>query len=494
MTSISSPNPRPTHALRSTRPSTTASTGVDPLAILDAFIGEHGHASVPQHYVTADGFALGARVKQWRRAHKKRAGQTTTAFESELEARKGWLWEASKANRAVTPDGRIHPASDDMFAERVRALRLFSHEHGHTFVPQSTVTVTGVELGLWVRAQRFAYRRSLSDPHRNISDQRVATLEAVPNWTWEGRAGDAQWLERFAELRDYADTHGTSLAPGAHKNKAGLSFGKWASSQRVARKAGTLTDDQIASLESLPGWVWDASFVNNTFDARIAELRAHAAENTPGTPYPVVLERWAGRRRSENARQTLRAERTAVLNTVPGWTWDGKAPLLTTPSPQRVRRTTKRRNVSKPMSDLMRNNLDRLDGFIAAHGHGRVPHQHVEPDGMRLGLVVKNLQDRRDTLHPDVRAHLDALRGWTWSKPAMWDLNEALEALDEYVAATGTAHVPRAFVTPTGVALGIRVHTWRRQHHDGTISQAVAAELASKPGWSWGAKSHTLAA
>ncbi|MGW8431693.1 helicase associated domain-containing protein [Curtobacterium citreum] len=469
------------------------------LALLDAFVDEHGHASVPQKYVTTDGVALGHVVQSWRLRFNK--GRLPQDHAEALASRAGWVWRASRKNRTVTADGTIAGIEENPFEERIRALRLFAHEHGHTQVPSVTVTLTGVNLGSWVQSQRSMYRqRQLPTSKRAVlSDAHIAALEAVPHWTWVSDSATTRWETKFAGLEAVVASTGTARMAKRDANADQEQIGKWVVMQRVQYRKGKLSAERIAKLEALPGWVWDASFVNDTFDARVEELRAYVAEHGNCRRYSATLDRWASRRRTDYARGELTQAKIDVLNSISGWEWHENRVRNTGPTPPRKKAPTpKPKKVMatglRPLSQTMQSNLDRIAAYAKEHGHARVPHLHVEADGMRLGLVVKNLQDRQDTLHPDMIAGLNAIAGWTWTKPASWELDEALAALDAFIAEHGHARVPRGHVTDRGVQLGARVETWRRQALAAQLPTELVRELESKRGWLWSRSATTLAA
>ncbi len=315
------------------------------LVRLHAFVVEHGHANVPQHYKAADGHALGMRVKSYRKAHKD--GNLSQSLISELEALPGWVWKGSKANRTRTADGRLEVGVADQFADRVRALRLYAHANGHTMPPASETTPAGIPLGHWVTSQRALYRKG------SLSSRNVAALEAVPHWSWT------------------TDTTVTDRRP-----------------TRTTRGATATEQRQL------------------------------------------------------------------------------------------------RKRLGRGIGSRMERNLALLAVFAAEHGHTRVARDYVTSDGVRLGLTVKNLQDRRATLHPEMVQRLEQLPGWTWWKVAAQATDAALAALDAFIAEHGTSKVPVGAVV-NGVELGDVVRLWRKQHRAGLLSAAVAAELTSKPNWKW---------
>ena len=81
------------------------------------------------------------------------------------------------------------------FAAGLDRVHAYRAAEGHALVPRDAVTPSGFLLGSWVNDQRVAYRRGLLPPDR------VAALEAVPDWTWEPPLGRAATVAREA-LRD----------------------------------------------------------------------------------------------------------------------------------------------------------------------------------------------------------------------------------------------------------------------------------------------------
>jgi hypothetical protein len=74
----------------------------DVLAHLNAYVDEHGHARVIQSHRTADGFALGAWVMNYRNGHNGTGGKKGSPDEERaLEALPGWTWGNSRKAATV---------------------------------------------------------------------------------------------------------------------------------------------------------------------------------------------------------------------------------------------------------------------------------------------------------------------------------------------------------------------------------------------------------
>jgi hypothetical protein len=73
-----------------------------------------------------------------------------------------------------------------------------------------------------------------------------------------GRIRDHQlWLCQYQRLMTYASEHGHSLVPRSYVTSDGFRLGIWVSDQRKRKQHHSA--DEVAKLEALPGWRWDAT-------------------------------------------------------------------------------------------------------------------------------------------------------------------------------------------------------------------------------------------
>jgi len=64
------------------------------------------------------------------------------------------------------------------------------------------------------------------------------------------------WVKGFDQLKKYAKKEGNARVPQRFKDDDGFSLGTWVSRQRKEYNKGNLSDDRIAQLEAVDGWVW----------------------------------------------------------------------------------------------------------------------------------------------------------------------------------------------------------------------------------------------
>ena len=96
----------------------------------------------------------------------------------------------------------------------------------------------------------------------------------------------------------------------------------WMSQQRDQYHAGTLSSDQIAWLESTPGWSWDLSETRWTemFELALAgvEESVHFNPNA-GNPKEKRLATWYATQRVAQRKRMLSSNQIARLESIPGW-------------------------------------------------------------------------------------------------------------------------------------------------------------------------------
>jgi hypothetical protein len=184
--------------------------------------------------------------------------------------------------------------------------------------------------------------------------------------------------------------------PINYQTPDGFGLGRWVDHQRVLRRAAEIGLMQLSEVESLPGWTWDP--YEDDFRAGLTALRTYVAARggarmppTYRAPDGFRLGAWVVARRAEHRRGQLPSDRVAELEAVPGWSWD-------------------------PFKDDFEAGLAALRGFVAEHGHARVPVGYVAADGFRLGAWVDNRRTewKRGRLSQERVVPLESLTGWTW--------------------------------------------------------------------------------
>ena len=176
------------------------------LSELVKYIEEHGNSMIPQVY--EDNPALGKWVNRQRTKYK--ANNLSPERIKKLNE-VGFLWDGKEALRLEQ--------YEPQWMDRLGELLQYKNEHGNTLVPQGYED--NLQLGRWVCNQRHRYKNNQLPP------ERVQKLNEI-GFVWDPL--EAQWLERFHELRQYKNEHGNTLVPVEYSENP--PFGRWVHVQR----------------------------------------------------------------------------------------------------------------------------------------------------------------------------------------------------------------------------------------------------------------------
>lgn len=133
-------------------------------------------------------------------------------------------------------------------------LKQFRATHGHCHVPLNHPDYP--KLGLWVKEQRRHYTLMKQGKPSHMTEERAQDLDKV-GFCWDTH--EATWLERFKELQQFKEKHGTCIVPTTYN--AVPKLGTWVHHQRRQYKkfkegqACHITEERIRALDSI-GFVW----------------------------------------------------------------------------------------------------------------------------------------------------------------------------------------------------------------------------------------------
>lgn len=147
--------------------------------------------------------------------------------------------------------------------ERFEELKRYKESSGHCDVPQ--IYDTG--LGTWVSAQRSQYKRYIIGKTSSMTHQRKTVLDKL-GFSWSLRKRFS-WDERFAELKEYSDTHnGSCDVPNEGDYKP---IWTWCQNQKQAYKRGRegkshpVPAERVALMEQI-GFKWTTSVGDSSFN------------------------------------------------------------------------------------------------------------------------------------------------------------------------------------------------------------------------------------
>jgi len=259
---------------------------------LKGYVERVGHAKVPQDYKTVDGYQLG----QWVTSQRAKIDNMSLEYKALLEALPGWAWDTNI----------------EAWETGFRYLKEFVERESHANAPHDYMTVDGYRLGTWIGNQRTRKKK--------LTDERKAKLEELPGWSWNALSD--RWEEGFSYLKAFAVREGHCLVPALYIDEYGYRLGSWVNVQRT--KKDSLSPERKVSLETLPGWIWDAR--TDMWEENFCYLKEFSVREGH-VKVPVgfktaeghLLGQWV---KNQHARKdTLSSERQTRLEALPSWVW-----------------------------------------------------------------------------------------------------------------------------------------------------------------------------
>ncbi|WP_201408832.1 DEAD/DEAH box helicase [Mycobacterium paraintracellulare] len=266
----------------------------------------------------------------------------------------------------------------------------------------------------------------------------------------------ASWEFWMGLMDQFVEEHAHALVPVDYKVRQ-YKLGSWVAVQRYLHGRDELSQERTHRLEELPGWSWDPVADNWTqhYDALklYAKRIGHARPPQSYVRKGLRLGQWVAVQR--RSRENTSPERVALLEALPGWSWD-------------------------PHTDRWEQAYAVLVEFANREGHARVHKDQIE-DGVRLGDWVIDQRVKRDKLAADQRQRLEALPGWIWdARKDRW--HRKFELLNRFQRREGHALVPQGHIED-----GIKLGSWVREQRGNraTLSDERRTLLEAIPGWTW---------
>ncbi|WP_063905947.1 DEAD/DEAH box helicase [Nocardia kruczakiae] len=330
---------------------------------------------------------------------------------------------------------------------RYGLLVRYADENGTARIPVDLV-VDGFPLGQWASVQRGLHSK------RRLNDDRRNKLEELPDWSWDVLSD--QWDVWIGLMNEFVADHGHANVPFPY-SVGEYNLRSWVATQRGLFRQGRLSERRIRELEALPGWLWGVLEDNwqQNYNAlkRFAERTGHSRITQRHKENGLNLGTWVAVQRRN--RKELSPERVALLEDLPGWSWN-------------------------PFADRWENSYAELVKFAEREGHSRVPTSHRE-NGVQLGRWVTHQRSVRNKLTVEQRKRLEALPGWSWdARSDMWDRKFAL--LQQFQRREGHALVSQGHLEE-GIKLGSWVNEQRNRKEE--IGAERRARLEATPGWAW---------
>lgn len=289
--------------------------------------------------------------------------------------------------------------------ERLGQLAAYRERHGHCRVPARWPE--NPALGLWVVNQRRVRKAG------KLSPTKISRLDAL-GFEWGNHSGTS-WDERLGQLAAYKARHGNCRVPARWPENPAL--GLWVVNQRRVRKAGKLSPDLIARLNSLgfewldgPAFHWDPKTAP-AWNRKFAELEAfrnlHGDCLVPSRwEENTSLGLWVINQRRMRKAGKLSPDRIARLDTL-GFYWGAKAL-----SKGRISSADPTRTVDYS-GTIWSERFEQLAAYKEEFGHCLVPARWTESPALGRWVVHQRRVRKAGKLSPDRIARLEAL-GFEW--------------------------------------------------------------------------------
>ncbi|MFD9669827.1 helicase associated domain-containing protein [Rhodococcus sp. NPDC059968] len=260
---------------------------------LEEYVSEHGHARVPDTYVTDGGAKLGSWVSNQRSTWQAMSDERR----DRLQQLPGW-----------TLNSRT-----DSWEDWFCSLEQYVARHGNARVPQAYVTEDGTLLGSWVANQKTKWQA--------MSDERRHRLEQLPGWTLDTKV--TRWEEGYEQLLAYVGENDTAQVR-ADCIVDGFRLGQWVTTQRA--NWASLSEQRRERLVAVPGWT--ASVRDTRWEEGYQQIQRYVDKNGHARPPQKYVDAsgfklgtWVASQRQSFAKGQLNEVRCQRLAKLPGWEW-----------------------------------------------------------------------------------------------------------------------------------------------------------------------------
>ena len=399
-------------------------------AAAQKYRSDHGDLLVPVRYRDKNDFALG----EWIVYNRQRylGGYLTQSRIERLESI-GMVWNTSS----------------DQWAQNYAAAAQYYLEHGDLEMPIKYETSSGFALGIWLGAQRAAYKAG------ELTQSQIDRLNAL-DMDWTNR-NDRKWMALYEVAAAYYQEHGDLNVPSEYVTPDGVLLGKWVARQRYAylnpeRSSARVTPERKELLDKLD-MVWDKHDPwQERYELAMEYKQTHGNLNIPSgykTAQGVWLGSWVSRQRTAlaDSPKDLTPERRKLLRALFKGEKRRKPAAAAAADHGTVREAKWERNFHSAAR------------YARSHKHLLVPASYVDKDGVNLGIWISNLRAARRN-RPDSYqvspAHVKKLDsiGMVWdARDAKWCA--AYQKAADYFAAHGDLHVNSSYKTDAdGFCLG----------------------------------------
>lgn len=153
-----------------------------------------------------------------------------------------------------------------------------------------------------------------------LEDYQINFLNDIPQWYWNTTQLYQNKIDQYIKITQLNKKPPCFLSKDPNEKK----IAQWAIYQRIGKRLGDLSKDQINSLEKIDGWKWVES--NDSFVYYCGKLISFIKLNNrmplKTDKNEVKLACWCKINKNKFRYNKLSDDRIAMLNLIPSWTWD----------------------------------------------------------------------------------------------------------------------------------------------------------------------------
>eukprot|EP01013_Petalomonas_cantuscygni_P007670 TRINITY_DN198_c0_g1_i2.p1 TRINITY_DN198_c0_g1~~TRINITY_DN198_c0_g1_i2.p1 ORF type:complete len:610 (-),score=31.15 TRINITY_DN198_c0_g1_i2:35-1864(-) len=276
-------------------------------------------------------------------------------------------------------------------------------------LPRLKDSFEGRKLGMWAQRQRKLYAIG------SLPQEHVEELEKNPFWTSTADTAQLHFSEWCDVLGRF--TSAKQRLPRWKDLFEGRRLGMWAQRQRKLYAIGSLPQEHVEELEKNPFWTWSRSCLPTiapqhgrytmfedlvkavTEFVQVHARLPHASEHWRG----MKVGQWISTQRALYRHRHLTANRIAMIEKIPMWTWAGR------------------------LHKGFDFKIALLRHFVSQYNRLPLPDEHMS--GVELGKWVHRLQQRRYVQSIPNQQELESVSFWSWDSP--WKIKARALAADE---------------------------------------------------------------
>lgn len=327
----------------------------------------------------------------------------------------------------------------EMYGEAVDYYR----ETGDLDMPRNFFTKKGYNLGHWIYTQKTLYRTG------RLSEEKTEKLNAL-NMNWQ-TVHERFWDECFKAAENYYKKHGDLNV----KLELDPSLTYWIRRQRMKKRSGQLTNEQIKRLDSI-GMVW--SYEDGWLSKYRLAAEYYEANGNLDIPASYVTK--DGVALGSWYRSMIERSKSGTLS-------DEQVELL--------------KKIGFTTESVIDRNWDSMyalaQKYYDLHGDLNINAKYISENGEKLGVWIsgQRYSYKNNRLSESRIKKLEQI-GMVWSRDTgRW--NVGYEYTAKYFDKNGNINAPISYVTEDGYSLGVWINSQRKKHNSGKLSASQTKKL-----------------